>query len=67
MKSVVLCRADYRTATIVPLVRTEQAKSKISYNGASLFDYLPSELVDIENHSINCYKKKLKTFRTLEC
>ena len=46
----------------VPLVRTEQAKSKISYSGASLFNSLPSELKDIENHSINSYKKKLKTY-----
>ena len=46
----------------VPLVRTEQAKSKISYSGASLFNSLPSELKDVENHSINSYKKKLKTY-----
>ncbi len=46
----------------VPLVRTEQAKSKISYCGASLFNSLPSELKDIENHSINSCKKKLKTY-----
>ncbi len=49
----------------VPLVRTEQAKSKFSYSGASLFNLfssLSSELKDIENHSINSYKKKLKTY-----
>ncbi len=46
----------------VPLVRTEQAKSQISCSGAILFNSLPSELKDIENHSINSYKKKLKTY-----
>ncbi len=46
----------------VPYVRTEHAKCKISYGGASLFNSLPSELKDIENHSINSYKKKLKTY-----
>jgi hypothetical protein len=44
----------------VPSVKTEQDKSKISYSGASLFNSLPSELKDIENHSINSCKKKLK-------
>ena len=46
----------------VPSVKTEQATSKISYSGASLFNSLPSELKDIENHSIKSYKKKLKTY-----
>ena len=46
----------------LPQVKTEQAKSNISYSGASLFNSLPSELRDIENHSSNSYKKKLKTF-----
>ena len=46
----------------VPLVKTEQAKSKISYSGASLFNSLPSELKDIENYSLNSYKNKLKTY-----
>ena len=36
----------------VPSVKTTQAKSKISHSGASLFNSLPSELKDIENHSI---------------
>ncbi|CAB3981669.1 Hypothetical predicted protein [Paramuricea clavata] len=45
----------------VPSVKTTQAKSKISFSGASLFNSLPSELKDIENHSIYSYKKKLKT------
>jgi hypothetical protein len=39
-------------------VKTTQAKSKISFSGASLFNSLPSELKDIENHSIYSYKKK---------
>ena len=46
----------------VPSVKTTQAKSKISFSGASLFNSLPSELKDIENHSIYSYKKKLKTY-----
>ncbi len=46
----------------VPSLRTEQAKSKISYSGESLFNSLCSELKDIENHSINSYKKNLKTY-----
>ena len=45
----------------VPSVKTTQAKSKISFSGASLFNSLPSELKDTENHSIYSYKKKLKT------
>ena len=32
----------------VSSVKTEQAKSKISYSGASLFNSLPSELKDIK-------------------
>ena len=46
----------------VPSVKTEQAKSKISYSGASLFNSLPSELKDIEKNSYTSYKKKLKTY-----
>ena len=45
----------------VSLVKIEQAKSKISYSGASLFNSLSSELKDIENYSFNSYKNKLKT------
>ena len=46
----------------VPSVKTTQAKSKISFSGASLFNSLPSELKDIENQSIYSHKKKLKTY-----
>ena len=47
----------------VPLDSSEQAKSNISYSSASLFNSLPSELKDIENHSTNPYKtERLKTY-----
>ena len=46
----------------VPLVKTEQAKSKISFSAASLFNSLPAELKMIENYSLSSYKSKLKTY-----
>ena len=43
----------------VQSIKTEQAKSKISHSGASLFNSLPSDLIDIQKNSICSYKKKL--------
>ena len=65
-KRILLCSLVPTRSSItdlkVPSVKTTQAKSKISFSGASLFNSLPSELKDIENHSIYSYKKKLKTY-----
>lgn len=46
----------------LPRVKTEMAKSKLSYCGAMLFDSLPDELKGIDDHSLSSFKSKLKEF-----
>ena len=44
----------------LPPVKTELAKSKISYSGAMLFNSLPNEFKNIDEISLVLFKTKLK-------
>lgn len=46
----------------IPFVKTEIAKSKLSFSGASLFNSLPDDLKIIANYTVISYKKNLKKF-----